>query len=549
MRLTLAAMVLVLLAPFARAQTPAMEGIYGGGYGAPPDYIYTQLDLKSANGAITGTMSQPFFRANPIELSEVRTDGNRIQFKADNLSFDLQRTGDGYSGAVRVAGGPPQRIAFVLRPGTPKPEVLAKYEGTYDLGNGRLLTLSRGTLTGGLFYLDLPSGRTGFLFNSSDTAFRAGMCFYCVDPVRLRITVTTDHEGYAESLTVTEGSAVTVARRARLSREEEVSFVSRDGTRLAGSLYLPMGPGPYPALVMTHGSGAQSRNGFYGTMHFLAEAYARAGIAVLAYDKRGVGGSQGDWEKASLADLADDMAAGVAALRTRHDIDPMRVGLTGSSQAGWIIPMAASRSHDIALMQIRSGSSPMGIEESEWRRLVLQMQSDHASQAEIDAALKIRHMMDAYTKTGLGWDELVAAFKPVENEYWAANYIGGLPPRDAPDWPWLKEVFTVDTTEDFRRWHGPLQFLYAGHDFVPVAQAKPMLEAALGTPRANVMIAVAPRANHDYYDARSASDRDFSGLSQYVPGYFDCVTGWAAARFDLPSGKDADAACAQLIHG
>jgi hypothetical protein len=297
---------------------------------------------------------------------------------------------------------------------------------------------------------------------------------------------------------------------------------------------------------MVHGSGAQSRNGFYGMIRFLAEAYARRGIAVLAYDKRGVGGSGGDWEQASLDLLADDAAAAVAALRARPDIDPKRVGLSGSSQAAWIIPMAASRVDDIALMQLRSGSSPMGVEESEWRRLVLQMQSDGASQADIDAALKIRHMMDAYTKTGRGWDALEAAFKAVEGQYWAAKYIGGLPAKDAPDWPWLRQAFKYDTEEDFEDYEGPLQFLYGGHDFVPVAEARPMLEEALELPRDNTMIAVVPRADHNYFDARSASDRDFPGLARYVPGYFDCITGWAAARFGI--GGASDEACASITN-
>jgi hypothetical protein len=200
----------------------------------------------------------------------------------------------------------------------------------------------------------------------------------------------------------------------------------------------------------------------------------------------------------------------------------------------------------VALMQIRSGSSPMGVEESEWRRLVLQMSGEGFSQADIDRALVIRRKMDAYTKTGQGWDDLEASFKAIEGEIWSQDgFIGGLPARDAPDWPWLKEAFDVDTTSDFARYRGPLQVLYGGVDFVPTAQARPMLERALGPHLhdPDVSIAVWPGANHNYLAARSAAESEFPGLSRFVPGFYDCVTGWAAERFGLKARGSATKSC------
>jgi hypothetical protein len=86
------------------------------------------------------------------------------------------------------------------------------------------------------------------------------------------------------------------------------------------------------------------------------------GFAVLAYDKRGVGGSTGEYTSIGPANsdrmfglLADDALAGIAALRKRSDIDGSRVGLVGFSQAGWIMPLAASRSRDVTFVVIVSG--------------------------------------------------------------------------------------------------------------------------------------------------------------------------------------------------
>ena len=535
-RLWLGALLALLFTLPTHAAEPAHAGFYGGGHGVPGDFVYTQFEFKPAEGGgLKVEVWQPYHRVGSVEAPVEETPGDGIRFSVDGVDYRLGRAVGRYEGTVVRSGAKPRPAAFILRPGSPKPEVLAKYEGTYDLGGGRTLSLSRNNAGSGFWWMELPTGRTGYLYNINDVAFVGGGCFQCVSPEAFHIVIERDAAGRATGFLFAERMHQWKAPRLNDIREETVGFASADGTKLEGTLFLPKGQGPHPALVMTHGSGAQSRNGFYGQMRFLAEAYARAGVAVLAYDKRGVGGSGGDWEKAGLDLLAQDAAAGVETLRARPDIEPRRIGLTGSSQAGWIAPMATRYAPEVALMQIRSGSSPMGVEESEWRRLVLQMRGEGFPQADIDAALRIRRMMDAYTKTGQGWDELQAAFKPIEGTIWAARFIGGLPARDAPDWPWLREAFRIDTTTDFARFRGPIQVLYGEVDFVPVAEGRAMLEAALGE-RArdrDVSIAVWPGANHNYYAARTAGDREFPGLSRHVPGFYDCVTGWAAEKFGL----------------
>ena len=492
-------------------------------------------------------MEQPFNVVGKIPVSAVEADGARIRFTAKGAAYDLTRTGLGYAGVVTLPEGRAQKITLVARTIPLKPEVLATYEGTYDLGRGRTLTLSRSNAGSTFWWLELPSGRTGSAMNVSDTSyFVTGKCMYCADPIYRRIDIVPKASGPIDAIRVTEQGKSRLAPRLPGVREETVSFTSADGTVLEGTLFLPAGPGPHPALAMLHGSGPQSRNGFYGQIRFLSEAYARAGIAVLAYDKRGVGASKGDWPTASLDLMAQDGAAAVRALQARGDIDSKRIGMTGSSQAAWIIPMALRHVDGVALMQLRSGSSPMGVEESEWRRLPLQMGGEGFSQAEIDRALVIRRKMNDYAKTGQGWDDLEASFKAIEGEMWAQDgFIGALPAKDSTEWPWLKEAFNVDTTADFARYRGPLQFLYGEVDFVPTAQARPMLERALGphVRDPDVSIAVWPGANHNYLAAKSAAESELPGLSRFVPGFYECVTGWAAEQFELKPKGSATKSC------
>jgi len=67
----------------------------------------------------------------------------------------------------------------------------------------------------------------------------------------------------------------------------------------------------------------------------------RHGVVALSYDKRGVGGSGGDWRTATFDDLAADARAGVHLLARRADVDPSRLGVYGHSQGGFLGPMIA----------------------------------------------------------------------------------------------------------------------------------------------------------------------------------------------------------------
>jgi pimeloyl-ACP methyl ester carboxylesterase len=113
---------------------------------------------------------------------------------------------------------------------------------------------------------------------------------------------------------------------------------------IAATLTMPPGRGPFPAVVMTHGSGPQTRREF----QVFAAYCVSIGIAVLADDKRGVGQSGGVYpgEVASphtIDVLARDAQAEARYLRTLREIDRSRIGVLGDSQAGWVIALAAAR--------------------------------------------------------------------------------------------------------------------------------------------------------------------------------------------------------------
>ena len=135
-----------------------------------------------------------------------------------------------------------------------------------------------------------------------------------------------------------------------------VTFQNGD-VNLAGNLFIPAGEGPFPAIVFVHGAGKYTSQDY----KYLSFFFVNHGFATLTYDKRGVGASSGSYKmvgvesgEAVLEDLADDALAGVEFLKRNNQIDPNKIGFFGVSQAGWITPLAASKSSDVAFIVLYS---------------------------------------------------------------------------------------------------------------------------------------------------------------------------------------------------
>jgi hypothetical protein len=148
--------------------------------------------------------------------------------------------------------------------------------------------------------------------------------------------------GVAMSLTI--ALACAQARSETRASTPLPSHFQNGDVSLAFTLDLPPGKGPFPAVVFGHGSGRVTRD----RLKFAADEWRRSGFAVLRFDKRGVGESTGQYVNVGTRDsedvfprLASDIEAGVRFLRTRPEIDATRIGISGWSQAGWILPIVA----------------------------------------------------------------------------------------------------------------------------------------------------------------------------------------------------------------
>jgi hypothetical protein len=147
-------------------------------------------------------------------------------------------------------------------------------------------------------------------------------------------------------------------------REEELTFANEKAMiSLAGTLTLPSGPGPFPAAILIGDSGRQDRDeSIVGHRPFLvlADHLTRKGVAVLRFDKRGIGKSTGNYEQATTEDFASDVEAAVAYLKTRKEVDSRKIGLIGHSEGGSIAPLVATHSNDIAWIVLLAGPGLKG---------------------------------------------------------------------------------------------------------------------------------------------------------------------------------------------
>ncbi|MCG5214178.1 prolyl oligopeptidase family serine peptidase [Streptosporangium soli] len=134
---------------------------------------------------------------------------------------------------------------------------------------------------------------------------------------------------------------------------ETVSIPAK-GTDLLATIWVPLRPGPHPAMVFVQGSGSSAGSEFAAQ----AEWLAKAGIMTLSWDKRTVGYS---FRSRDFALLADDALRMVRHLGKRPDVDHSRIGLWGVSEGTWVVPIAAQASKEIgfAVMVSAPNVSPM----------------------------------------------------------------------------------------------------------------------------------------------------------------------------------------------
>ena len=319
-----------------------------------------------------------------------------------------------------------------------------------------------------------------------------------------------------------EGAARRSAKRVEIERSEDVRFTNRD-VQLTGTLIAPSGRGTHPAIVLVHGSGAENREYMLPWARFLI----RHGIAVLGYDKRGVGGSTGDWNAATYEDLAGDAVGAVEYLKTRRDIDAGQIGLLGISQAGWIMPLAAVRSKDVAFLISISGAgvTPAETTIDQARNEMTMTGMPAATVADITRLIGLQY---DFARTGTGWDAYAAARATLVARMGAPPETAFPSTPDHPQWQVIKRTYFYDPTPTLRQLKVPTLAIWGALDNNILADKnKPAWEVGLkAAGNRDYTLVVLPQADHAMLEAKVGSNAETKSLQRFVPAYFTTVDNW-----------------------
>jgi dienelactone hydrolase len=465
-----------------------------------------QLRLEPNAGRFKGAALCRALGARTAMVSGVQ-DGGRValSFPASQGAIEIscELLGDRLEGTAIFRGTSGECALRRRRP--TDAAAFDHFRGDYELEAGRVLYVGRYDTANNPFLADgdlraqiVPVGEGEFL----------------VEDLR-SIRFETGDGGAAVAALVTEpGREPRRAPRVRPYGEEPVAFAN-GGVRLAGTLTVPAGPGPHPAIVFVHGSGPGPRESYAVE----ADRFAREGIATLAYDKRGSGASTGDWRQVGFDELAEDVLAGVRFLRQDKRIRADQVGLFGISQAGWIIPLAASRSPDVAFLVPVSGAAVTPAEQELWRqRQNLQY-----------LGVPVRFIEAERKSTAMAYD-------------WQWRFQSGLLPLPNPFADDNLNMFH-DAPAVLRRVRQPVLAVLGGLDtLTPPRESAALWADALRQRGGNddFSVRLFPRGSHGLYDGgKTGSPLEVFPETRWVPGYIDTVVRWVRHHTGGPKFPDA----------
>ncbi|GJL95992.1 MAG: hypothetical protein DHS20C05_23970 [Hyphococcus sp.] len=313
---------------------------------------------------------------------------------------------------------------------------------------------------------------------------------------------------------------------------EEVSFVSADGASFHGALFTPSTPGPHPAIVIFHGSGPSSGLGMFITGH--ANSFLKHDIAVLTYDKRGSGKSEGDFDTATYADFIDDAIASVDMLRARADIIPDQVALFGSSESGWFTPEIAERVGDVPFIINRAGPPLSWIETNLWEIRNELVRAGLSDEKEIAAFLDLRERIWRYYEEAANEKdpllelraELEAAVAKVDPRWIEATGMRVAEYEQAKFERYLVDIL-YDPTPYWERLEIPVLALHGGADEnVPTAKAVAVFDRLRREQGKSIEVIVYPGYTHGMGKYRNLFSMG------YPPEYLPKLGDWAAAQLE-----------------
>ncbi|HEY7464939.1 MAG TPA: alpha/beta hydrolase [Candidatus Limnocylindria bacterium] len=301
----------------------------------------------------------------------------------------------------------------------------------------------------------------------------------------------------------------------------EVEFTSA-GVRLRGTLALPSGDGPFPGLVTVHGASHGGRD--FRLFAHLESLLVPAGFAVLRYDRRGSGESDGSFDSADFAALAADALAALEMLAAEPAVDGGRVGMFCFSQGGWIGPEAAVRSPLVRFLVLVGACAVTPAAQMQYAAATAVRAAGHP-EATVAAAVELRHAVDEAMRGSIARAEAVRRVREAEAEPWFAHAFVSEPPlQPGPeDEKWRVEM-DYDVGPVLREVRVPVLLIHGTHDrWTPIDDSRAAWMAAYQD-RAELLTAV--RIAGTGHFPTLAGGREGEELAPISPDYEALLLRW-----------------------
>lgn len=297
---------------------------------------------------------------------------------------------------------------------------------------------------------------------------------------------------------------------------EDIEYKSGE-IKLAGVLMIPKSSRKLPCAVIIQGSGSSDRTNQWARA--ISEVLVKNGVAVLLTDKRGSGKSEGNWQTTDFDALANDAVSGVKYLLNRKEIDSERIGLVGLSQGGWVAPLAASRSQNVAFVINISGSSVTFAEQS-FTEMANTTRQAGFSESVVEEVLKLNNVAGEYLKNG-NWEKYSKLREQALHSEWK-NIAAGFPNSpNHPIWIFLRRVFDFDPLPYWMLIDKPILIIYGEkdeQDNVPVMESVRRLKFTFNlVKKENYQISVIPNAGHGFIDSQK---------KELMPSFIENLSLW-----------------------
>jgi len=313
-------------------------------------------------------------------------------------------------------------------------------------------------------------------------------------------------------------------------REEQISF-SRAGAALSGTLTLPEGKGPFPAVILIGGSGPTTRDEpFFGHRPFLvlADFLTRRGFAVLRYDKRGSGSSSGDYANATTADFADDAQAGVDFLKGRSDIDGRRLGLIGNSEGALVASLVAAKYKSASFLVLLGAQGQKGGEIIP-EQIGLEDRAEGKPAAEVARRVRVQEDMIKLVRT----EPNAQAIPAIRDLLRSSGSSEAAADRRAALMTslWARFFIDYDPVNALHKITSPVLVIDGDKDVqVPARENLKIIKAALAG-HSDVQIMEMPNLNHVLQTARTGSAVEYAEIEETIaPAALDLIGGWVVRQ-------------------